>query len=155
MTQLTKNFTLEELTRSLTAVRLGIDNTPSSAIVESLELLCVRVLQPLRTALGPVTINSGYRSATLNKRVGGAVNSHHVRGMAVDLVPQRATLQETFDWLRANTKFTQLIWEFGEWVHVSYDPADLKCEVLEAYKETTFNMFGSKRVVTRYKPFGK
>ncbi|MCH5233000.1 MAG: peptidase M15 [Muribaculaceae bacterium] len=85
--QLSENFNLEELTRSATAIRLGIDNTPGSEAKDNLRRLCREVLQPVRNRLKiPVIVTSGYRSKILNKAVGGAVRSQHLVGEAADIV---------------------------------------------------------------------
>ena len=86
MTQLTKNFTLEELSHSNTAKAKGINNTPSEKEIDCLRLLAVRLLQPLRDAYNePFIINSGYRSPETNKAVGGVPNSQHTKGQAADI----------------------------------------------------------------------
>ena len=84
--QLSNNFRLSEFTRSDTAKRLGIVNECSSVEqVLNLAYLCHMVLQPLRDRFGPIRINSGYRCPELNEAVGGAQNSHHMRGEAADI----------------------------------------------------------------------
>lgn len=84
--RLSENFTLEEFTRSDTATRLGIDNTPGEKELEALRVLVERTLQPLRDRLGiPVHVNSGYRCPELNKAVGGVPTSQHQKGEAADL----------------------------------------------------------------------
>ena len=124
--KLTKNFSLEEMYRSDTAQRCGIDNKPQTEeVVENLRALCTEVLQPLRDHLGrPVTITSGYRCKELNKRVGGVRNSQHLKGEAADIrVKNREELIEMMKFLMDETQFDQLIWEKAgatEWVHVSY-----------------------------------
>ena len=124
--KLTKNFSLEEMYRSETARRCGIDNKPQTEeVVENLRALCLEVLQPLRDHLGrPVTITSGYRCKELNKRVGGVRNSQHLKGEAADIrVKNREELIEMMKFLMDETQFDQLIWEKAgatEWVHVSY-----------------------------------
>ena len=89
MTQLTTNFSLHELTKSETALRLDIDNTPGEAETESLRLLCEKVLQPVRDHFGKgVKVNSGFRSLAVNAAAGGvqgAKPSDHTRGMAADI----------------------------------------------------------------------
>ena len=139
--RLSKNFTLNELTRSQTAIRRGIDNSPTMTVIDNLQALVDNVLQPLRDSQGPVNITSGYRSEAINAAVGGSNTSHHTRGMAADLTVVGKTNREICEWIRDNLKFTQLIWEFptkenpqAGWVHVAYDPKDLKCQVLTATK---------------------
>ena len=90
--KLTENFKLTEFTKSSTAQRLGLDNTPSPNIVRALTNLCQQVLQPLRDWYGkPIIVSSGYRSAMLNKAVGGVSNSQHMKGEAADLQVKNTT----------------------------------------------------------------
>jgi len=131
--RLTANFTLAELTKT----RFALDNTPSAAQVENLRTLCEKVLQPLRDAVGPVNVTSGYRSKDVNTLVHGARNSDHLYGYAADLQSPDGNHRKIYDWLKTHAMFTQLIWEFGgdanpQWVHVSYNPKDLKREILRA-----------------------
>jgi zinc D-Ala-D-Ala carboxypeptidase len=138
--KLSKNFTLGELTKSQTATRHGIDNTPSLTTIDNLQVLVDNVLQPIREHFNrPVTISSGYRSPAINKIIGGSDTSHHSRGMAADFEIMGMDNKELATWIRDNLKYTQLILEFYEdgdansgWVHVGYDPTDLKCQVLRA-----------------------
>lgn len=131
--RLTANFTLEELTKT----RHDLDNTPSPQVVQNLQLLAEKVLQPLRDAVGPVNVTSGYRSKLVNQAVNGARNSDHLWGYAADLQSPDGNHRKLYDWLKSNAMFTQLIYEFGndtqpQWVHVSYNPKDLKREILRA-----------------------
>lgn len=124
---LSDHFTLDEMTESQTASRLGLDNTPSPEAVERLRHLCERILEPARAALGPIRVSSGYRSPVVNDAVGGAPNSDHTRGDAADCVPLRTSKMEFARWVVANTDFDQVILEFGTpdepaWVHVSAAP---------------------------------
>lgn len=141
--QLTKNFTLRELTRSTTAKRLGIDNTPSDTVIVNLLSLAQTILQPLRDHLGePLTVNSGYRSPALNAAVGGVKNSQHLTGEAVDIkAPDRPTALSWLVWVSLNLDFDQAIVERNGrgsvWLHVSSrrDPALNRHDmVLELHK---------------------
>lgn len=86
MSQITRNFNLEEFIHSDTAKRMGIDNTPTEQEVENITLLCTKLLQPLRSLYGrPMYINSGYRCRELNEAVGGVETSDHRRGLAADV----------------------------------------------------------------------
>jgi zinc D-Ala-D-Ala carboxypeptidase len=143
MTQLSKNFSLSELTYSSTAVNKGIDNTPTPEVIASLQILVDNVLQPIREQIGkPIKISSGYRSPAVNASVGGSTNSDHCRGQAADIEIAGMANGALAKWIKDNLKFTQLILEFytqgvpdSGWVHVSYNPNDLKCQVLTAVKQ--------------------
>ena len=137
--KLSKNFSLSELTKSQSATRLGIDNTPSLTVIDNLQALVDNVLQPVRDAHGPVVVTSGYRSPGLNAAIGGSRNSDHTRGQAADFEVATVSNKDLAEWIRDNLKFTQLILEFPSktdpsagWVHCSYNPKDLKCQVLTA-----------------------
>ena len=124
--KLTKNFSLEEMYRSDTAQRCGIDNKPQTEeVVENLRALCTEVLQPLRDHLGkPVVVSSGYRCKDLNKKVEGVENSQHLKGEAADIkVRDREELIDVMRYIMDETDFDQLIREKSgstEWVHVSH-----------------------------------
>lgn len=140
MTQLTANFSLEEMIKSEAALRLNIPNKPSATVVKNLTVLAEQVLQPIRNHFKTgVKVNSGYRSPAVNEAIGGAENSDHMRGMAADIEIPGIPNAEVAGWVRDNLKFTQTILEFytpgvpdSGWVHVSYDPKNLKCECLTA-----------------------
>lgn len=136
MAQLTTNFSLEELIHSDVAEARGIRNDPTLQDIIHLVHLCIKVLQPLRTAMGhPVPISSGYRSEKLNKAVGGVRNSQHMQGMAADLDigGDLRKGRQWFDWIRLHCIFDQLIWEHSGntyWVHVSYNPNGNRRQVI-------------------------
>ena len=119
---LSPHFTLVELTRSQTAIRHSIDNTPSPIEIENLRNLCVNLLEPLRDLVGkPISISSGYRCRTLNSLVGGSATSQHIQGKAADLSVEGYTTEELFNKIKnSNLQFDQLIQEFDSWVHISY-----------------------------------
>jgi hypothetical protein len=144
--KLTNNFTLEELTKSETALRQNIDNIPTVEVVENLTQLAEKVLQPVRDHFGKgVKVNSGFRSMAVNAAVGGvqgAKPSDHTRGMAADIEIPGLPNADLAQWIEANLEYTQLILEFytqgipdSGWVHVSYDPANLKKQSLTAIKQ--------------------
>lgn len=123
-----KYFTINELTKSSTASRLHINNTPSQEVKDNLNKLIDNVLDPLRGLYGkPIIVNSGYRCPKLNKAVGGARNSQHLIGQASDIrtvTNTKESNKQLFDIIR-NSKlpFDQLINEHDfNWVHVSYGP---------------------------------
>ena len=124
--KLSENFTLEELIRSNTAERMGIDNVPKDEkVVENLRSLCLEVLQPLRDYVGaPVHINSGYRCPELNMTVGGVKNSQHCRGEAADIrIVSPKQGREWAAWIEDNCRFDQMLLERNKsgavWLHVS------------------------------------
>ena len=139
--QLSKNFSLAEMTKSVTAKRLGIDNTPNEEQIAFLRELCEAVLQPLRDHIGPVSITSGLRVPALNRAVGGSGTSQHcaLNGAAAD-IDMDAKNTEVFNYIKDNLVFDQLIWEFGndkfhDWVHVSYNYGHNRGQVLKAIKQ--------------------
>ena len=116
---LSPHFTLEELTFSQTAARLGIDNTPSAEVIENLKQLCT-VLERIRLIFkSPILISSGYRSPELNAKIGGAKNSYHCLGLAADITC--ATLSpKSFALMLKNSyiQYDQIILEYNRWVHI-------------------------------------
>jgi len=139
---LTTNFSLHELTKSETALRLDLDNTPDEQATENLRLLCEMVLQPVRDHYGKgVKVNSAYRSPESNAAVGGSKTSDHCKGMAADIEIPGVANADLAQWIMDNLDYTQLILEFytpgipdSGWVHVSYDPNNLKKQELTATK---------------------
>lgn len=116
-------FGNSEFINSAKAKQLGLDNTPDDATWAKLFALRDNILNPARATLGyPIYINSGYRSPYLNSLVGGASNSQHVTGEAVDITTKDRSLNRTlFEILVRLGNFDQLIWEKGgEWIHVSF-----------------------------------
>ena len=139
--KLSKNFTLGEMIQSQTAIRKNIDNNPNGDQILNLIDLCDNVLQPLRDAIGPIRISSGFRSQKLNVAIGGAASSQHcaLNGAAAD-IDMGERNAEIFEWLKSNVDFDQLIWEFGDksnpsWVHVSYKEGKNRNQILKAIKE--------------------
>lgn len=133
--QLTEHFSLAELTFSPTALRKGLDNTPTPAVIKALINLAINILEPVRAHFDlPVRITSGYRSPLVNKAVGGAPSSQHQRGEAADFtVPGHRNI-DVAQWIQRNLKFDQLIYEFGEdgWVHCSWALTPLRHSELTA-----------------------
>ena len=125
--QLSENFSLREYTKSQTASRKGIDNSPSDQHLDNAIALFQNVVQPVRDHFGPTIITSGYRSPALNEAIGGSSTSQHSVGEAVDLEVLGVSTAEVCEWIASNTNFDQLILEFytpgdtnSGWVHVSY-----------------------------------
>lgn len=127
--KLSPHFSLSEMTRSGTAEKRGLDNTPDEAALEALKSLCENVLEPLRVDIGkPMRVNSAYRAPEVNAAVGGSKTSQHCKGEAADVeingMPNGDLAQKIID---MGLPFDQLILEFytpGEpnsgWVHVSH-----------------------------------
>ena len=143
MTQLTKNFSLAEMVKSETALRHGMENNPGPDELNNLLNLCANVLQPIRDHYQKgVKVNSGYRSPDVNAKVGGSRTSDHTRGMAADIEIPGVPNADLAKWIKENLSYTQLILEFytvgvpdSGWVHVSYDPGNLKKQVMTAMRE--------------------
>ena len=156
-----KYFTISELTASATAQRESIDNRPPKCAYHLLHVLVDQLLDPIREAWGePIVVSSGYRCKELNALVGGVKNSHHLLGCAADIIAgNRDAHRRLFQLIQqmqreGKIRFTQLIWggakgaplattedlssqrsvacdSDGRWIHISYVPSDLKCQVIE------------------------
>jgi len=148
--QLTKNFHLDEFTKSMYATRHKLDNDPPGYVIDNLARLCEQLLQPLRDSYGkPIVIASGYRSRKVNEGIGGSTNSQHMTGEAAD-IDTTFDNKVLFDLIKDNLEWDQLIWEHGaitkpEWVHVSYTPINRRKEILRAYYDSDG--------ILRYEPF--
>ena len=139
--KLSRNFSLSELIKSDTAIRLGIDNNPNADQIEKLKLLCENILQPVRDHFGRVTVTSCFRSPELCVKIGSSLNSQHTRAEAADFEVMGTSNAEVFDWIKANLPYDQMILEFftpGEpnsgWIHCSYVPEGRRASYLWAYK---------------------
>lgn len=127
--QLSKHLALAEVTRSDAAKRKGISNEPTPEHLKNFQLLAEKVFEPIREHFAvPIKISSGYRSAALNKAIGGASSSQHCSGEAIDIDMDGTSITNAaiFNYIKDNLNFDQLIWEFGtktnpDWVHVSYE----------------------------------
>jgi len=140
--RLSKNFTLAEFTKSQTATRRGIDNTPEGEHMEAAKELFENVVQAVRDHFGVTVINSGYRGPELNEAVGGSSKSQHCKGEAVDIECPGNSNYDVAKWIEDNLDFDQLILEFytpgipdSGWVHVSYKPDGNRKSVLTAMRE--------------------
>ena len=138
--KLSQHFDLSEFTRSESAKREGLDNTPTPEHLQNLKVLCEKVLEPIRLRFGSINISSGYRGKMLNHFIGGSVNSDHCVGRAADLdmddVGTGVTNKEIFEYIKDNLEFDQLINEFNySWVHVGYRLGANRKQVLKAVKE--------------------
>jgi zinc D-Ala-D-Ala carboxypeptidase len=139
--RLSPHFRLSELTKSDTALRLGIANVPNAEALANLKQTALNILEPIRNHFGiPFAPNSGYRGPALNKAIGGAPSSQHVVGQAVDIEVPSIRNDVLAQWVKDNLDFDQLILEFytpgipdSGWVHVSYKgPRSNRKEVLTA-----------------------
>ena len=140
--ELSKSFTLNELTKSQEATRLGIDNTPSEEHIKNLKILCEKILQPIRDFYGmPVSVSSGYRSAALCETVGSSSKSQHTKGQAADFEIFGVHNKEVSDWIVQNLDYDQCILEFWNpedpnsgWIHCSYNDEGNRKQYLRASK---------------------
>ena len=142
--KISDNITYAEAIHSQTAKRRGIDNTPTAKQVEVMKLTAEKIFEPLRKFVGgPIKVNSFFRSAELNKAIGGSKTSQHCKGQAIDIddVFGHKTNAEMYNWVKENLNFDQMIWEFGtdmnpNWVHISYvSEEDNRNRCLKAYKD--------------------
>jgi len=140
---LTKNFSLIELTKSQTAERKGIDNTPSPTHQDNLKSLCEMILQPIRDHFDcVVSVSSGYRSPELCVAIGSSTKSQHARGEAADFEIFGVSNKELADWIDENLDYDQLILEYWKesdpnsgWIHCSFNTQGNRKQYLRAYKE--------------------
>jgi len=139
---LSKSFTLNELTKSQEATRLGIDNTPNEEHILNLKLLCENVLQPIRDFYGmPLSVSSGYRSAALCEAIGSSSKSQHTKGQAADFEIFGIANSVLADFIVKNLDYDQCILEFWNendpnsgWVHCSYNALGNRKQFLKAEK---------------------
>jgi hypothetical protein len=142
--KISPNLNLSEITRSDTAKRHGIDNTPTFDHLENFKLLAEKVFEPIRVHFGvPIFISSGYRSKALNSFIGGSASSQHCKGQAIDIdmdgINSEVNNRMIFDFIKDHLEFDQLIWEFGtdsnpDWVHVSYTKSGNRNQKLKAVR---------------------
>ena len=142
---ISKHISYKEATKSVTALRLGIDNTPNEYQLQNMELIAEKVFEPLRKAVGgPIKINSFMRVEKLNQAIGGSSRSQHCQGRAIDLDDTYGYMSnnDMYDYIKKNLDFDQLIFEFPDdkgnasWIHVSYVDADSnRKRCLKAIKE--------------------
>ena len=150
--KLTENFSLNELTKSQTAERKGIDNTPSPEHQENLILLCTSILQPIRDHFSRVvSVSSGYRSPELCTAIGSKITSQHARGEAADFEIFGLSNKTLADYIDSELHYDQLILEYWKesdpnsgWVHCSFSQGKNRRQYLKAYKDENNK--------TRYEP---
>ena len=132
MERISEHISYKEGTRSVTALRLGIDNTPDQYQFTNMQVIAENIFEPLRKWVrGPIKINSFLRVSDLNKAIGGSKSSQHCQGRAIDIDDSygHKTNAEMFQYIKKHLDFDQMIWEFGDdnnpdWVHVSYVSPD-------------------------------
>jgi len=142
--KISPHLNLAEITRSDTAKRHGIDNTPTAEHLENFKLLADKVFEPIREHFGvPIFISSGYRSKALNQFIKGSSSSQHCKGQAIDIDMDgsngEVTNRMVFDFIKNKLDFDQLIWEFGtdfnpDWVHVSFVKSGNRKQKLKAIR---------------------
>ena len=138
--KISEHLDLSELIRSESAKRNGISNMPTEEHIANFKLLAEKVFEPIRNNFRcPIHISSGYRSAELNKCIGGSSTSQHCKGQAVDIdmdgTTNGVTNKMVFDYIKDNLEFDQLINEFDySWVHVSYTNGNNRGQILKAVK---------------------
>lgn len=138
--QLSRNFTLEELTVSQEAARRGLDNTPGPDEMANLKQLAI-LLEEVRLLLGhPILVSSAYRSSKVNSAVGGSKNSAHMRGLAADFTcPGYGSVYEVATRIRdSRIAYDQLIHEFGAWVHIGLAENVQRRQNLSIFKGTGY-----------------
>ena len=132
MERISEHISYQEGTRSVTALRLGIDNIPDTYQFTNMQVVAENIFEPLRKwTRGPIKINSFLRVPDLNKAVGGSSSSQHCQGRAIDIDDSygHKTNAEMFEYIKKHLDFDRMIWEFGDddnpdWVHVSYVSPD-------------------------------
>jgi zinc D-Ala-D-Ala carboxypeptidase len=154
--KISEHLDMSEVIRSESAKRLGIKNIPTDEHTANLKVIAENIFEPIRQNFRvPIRISSAYRSAALNRAIGGATNSQHSIGEAIDIDmdgnPHGVTNKQIFDYIKNNLNFDQLIWEFGDnknpdWIHVSYKAkGNQRKQVLVAKKingKTTYTPYG-------------
>jgi hypothetical protein len=148
--KLTAHYDLSEFTRSESAKREGLDNTPTAEHLENIKILCEKVLEPIRLKYGSINISSGYRGKMLNHFIGGSVNSDHCLGRAADIDMDDSgsgvTNKEIFDYIKDNLEIDQLINEFNySWIHVGYRKGANRKQILDAVKENGKTVYRAHR----------
>ena len=135
--RLSPHFSLEELTHSDTATRLGIDNTPTAEIIDNLTFLA-KELEYVRDILNtPMLISSGFRCYALNDHLGSKRTSSHTKGLAVDFIsPSYGNPRSIVSAIvKANINYDQVILEYDRWVHLSFKQLDPRKQALIIDKE--------------------
>lgn len=144
MNRISKHISLAEATKSQTAIRLGIDNTPGEVELEAMKLVSVACFEPIREHFGvALKVSSFFRCVALNTAIGGSKTSQHCKGEAIDIDAdgnEKVTNKQIFEWAKANLKFDQLINEYPDkegnpsWVHISFSKHGNRNQVLTINK---------------------
>ena len=141
---ISEHISEKEATKSITAIRLGIANSPNGTALANMKVLAEKIFEPLRKFVGgPIKINSMFRSEALNKALGGSNRSQHCQGNAMDLddIYGHKTNKEMFEFVKDNLDFDQMIYEFGneenpDWLHISYvDKEKNRNKILKAVRD--------------------
>ena len=146
MDKISKHISYKEATKSITAMRLGIDNTPNGNSLNAMKVLAEKIFEPLREWVGgAIKITSFYRSPDLCIAIGSKTSSQHTckNGAAIDIddVYGYKTNKEMFEWIKENLDIDQMIYEYGnadnpDWLHISYVSEDKnRNRILKAVRE--------------------
>lgn len=127
------NFKISELIQSETAIRHNINNMPDINSLDNMLYLICYCLQPIRDKIKkPMIITSGFRNTEVNKLVNGATNSQHTKGQAADFVIKGMAVEEIVNFIKnSGIEYDQLINEYGQWVHVSYNKGKNRKQILK------------------------
>ena len=145
-TNISEHITYAEATASNKAKQLGISNTPNERELKAMKLLAEAVFEPLRKWYGkPIQVTSFFRSAKINKAIGGSATSQHSLGQAID-IDTVSDNRKLFDYIKDNLPFDQLIWEYGndsapDWIHVSYSEVCNRKQVLRAVRKNSKTVY--------------
>jgi hypothetical protein len=145
-TNISEHITYTEATVSNKAKQLGISNTPNERELKAMKLLAEAVFEPLRKWYGkPIQVTSFFRSAKINKAIGGSATSQHSLGQAID-IDTVSDNRKLFDYIKDNLPFDQLIWEYGndsapDWIHVSYSEVCNRKQVLRAVRKNSKTVY--------------
>jgi len=138
---ISSHITFIEATYSEVALENFIDNTPNELQLNNMILVAEKVFEPVRNYLNiPIHVNSFFRCEKLNKLIGGAKNSQHCTGQAIDISINPKMNKKIFDWINENLEFDQIINEDNyTWIHISYALNNCRNMTLKSYKDTKGN----------------
>lgn len=160
--KLSNLLSLQEATASFRAKQLGIDNTPTPEHIENLKWIANNIYDPIKTTFPNMILEVAYRNPQVNKAVGGAKNSQHMVGEAIDIDDKnesRVENKKVFDWVVKNLNFDQIIYEFGDdtgpdWIHISCKRGNVgnRKKITKAIRVTS-TVNGKQVSTTRYVPY--